>query len=472
VWSTRFGTIMGISAGVDGGGNPVILAAESSANTIRVYTPTGVLVRSVGSGPGSGHGELNAPRDAATDADGDIFVADYANSRVAVFGPTGTPLTEWGVNGTGPTQLKRPYGIDLDDSGDVYVADSNDYIHKFTAAGQFITAYGSPGSAAGQFQMLRRVAVEDGTSPRVYGADLWAYKIEVFAQDGTNLASALLGGVPPDLGYFNEPYGVAVDATYTFVMDTVNQRMQRFDTSTRAFQLAWGARGWGEGNPGFNWARDVAIGKNGGSRSVWVADTKNNRVTEFWPDGSTTGRKFGTGGSAVGQLNWPFAVASYGSDLIVADTLNDRIERWDPSVPGVVWTSTGPAGTPFSAPKDVYVYRDLVYVADTLNRRVVVLSATDGSVVQTFTTGGAIHLAEGIAVDPSGDIWIADTNWNRLVELSPTGTVVQTFGSLGSSNAQFNKPTHLEILNTGVGQPVHLYAVDSWNDRIQIFQIG
>jgi tripartite motif-containing protein 71 len=472
VWSTRFGTIMGISAGVDGGGNAVILVSESSANTIRVYTPGGALIRSVGSGPGNGHGQLNAPRDAATDASGQIFVADYLNSRVAVFGPTGTPIVEWGVNGTGPTQLKRPYGIDLDDAGDVYVADSNNYIHKFTAAGQFLRAYGSPGSGPGRFLMLRRVAVQAGSSPRVYGADLWTYKVEAFAQDGTNLPSATLGGMPPQDGYFNEPYGVTVDATNIFVMDMVNQRVQRFATSTRAFQLAWGERGWGEGNPGFNWARDVAIGVNGGSRSVWVADTKNNRVSEFWPDGSPTGRRFGTTGSAIGQLNWPFAVASYGSHVIVADTLNNRVQRWDPSGPSVVWTSTGPAGAPLSAPKDISVWGDQVYVADTLNRRVVVLSATDGSVLRTLTGGGAIHLAEGIAVDPSGDIWVADTNWNRLVELSPTGSVLQTFGGLGSGPTQLNKPTHLEIPNAGAGQPVYLYLVDSWNDRIQIFRIG
>jgi hypothetical protein len=131
VWSTHFGTIMGISAGVDGSGADVILVTETSANKIRVYSPGGSLIRSIADGPGSGAGQINQPRDAATNASGDVFVADYKNSRVAVFGPGGGWIGAWGVNGIGPGQFKRPYGIDVDDAGDVYVADSNNYIHRF-----------------------------------------------------------------------------------------------------------------------------------------------------------------------------------------------------------------------------------------------------------------------------------------------------------------------------------------------------
>ena len=111
VWGVRFGTIMGISAGVDASGTPVILIAESSASTIRVYTPGGTSIRSIGTGPGNGAGQLNQARDAATDADGNVYVADYMNSRVAVFGPGGGWIRAWGVNGNNPGQLKRPYGL-------------------------------------------------------------------------------------------------------------------------------------------------------------------------------------------------------------------------------------------------------------------------------------------------------------------------------------------------------------------------
>jgi DNA-binding beta-propeller fold protein YncE len=411
---------------------------------------------------------LNGVRDAATDAAGKIYAADFANSRVVVFGPAGAALDAWGVNGTGPQHLKRPYGVDLDPAGDVYVADSNNYIHKFTPSGGFLRAYGAPGDAAGQFQMLRRVALGPGSSPDVFGADLWTFKIEAFDQAGTAISG--LGGNGPAEGSFNEPYGLALDQQQIFVVDMVNQRVQRFSSvPPYGFQLSWGSRGWGEGNPGFNWARDATIGSNGGSKTVWVADTKNNRLTEFWPDGTATGRTFGTAGSAVGQFNWPHAVDAIGADLIVADTKNNRVERWDPSGPVVDWAVGSAGGDQIAAPKDLAVSGGEVYAVDTLNRRIVVLSASTGAFLRQFG-GSTVHLAEGIAVEPNGDVWVADTSWNRLLEFSSDGSLLQTFGSLGNSNTRFNKPAHLEIVTTSTD--VLLFVVDSWNDRVQIYDIG
>ena len=466
VWSTRFGTIMGIGSGVDGNGNPVVLVAESSANTIRVFTPAGALIRSVGSGPGSGAGQLNGSRDATTDADGNVYVADYANSRVAKFSPSGSWLMAWGVNGTGPGELKRPYGIAADDAGNVYVADSNDYIHKFTNTGTFIRTYGTPGEGAGRFSMLRRVAVGAGATPNVYGADLWNYKIEVFGQGAANIDT--LGGTPPADGFFNTPYGIAVDGGDTFVTDMVNQRVQRFSSDQPyAWVLKWGKRGWGEGNPGFNWPKGLAIGSNGGSRSVWVADTRNNRVQEFFADGTPTGRVFGNVGAAIGQLKWPFDVATTSTgNVLVADTNNGRVELWNPSGPGVVWASTGPGAVPFSKPKAVDVAAGKVYVADTQNHRVVVLDASDGGVLDSYGKDD-LTSADGVAVDPSGDVWVSDSLKNRVVEFSSNGSLIQRFGS---SSAQFNKPYHLDVLSDGTG--VFLFVADAWNDRIQVFQIG
>jgi tripartite motif-containing protein 71 len=468
VWGTTFNSIMGISAGVDGSGNPVILVAESGHHTIRVYSPSGTLIRSVGSGPGNGPGQLNGVRDAATDADGTIYAADFANSRVVVFSPTGTPLDTWGVSGSGPQNLTRPYGVDLDPAGNVYVADSNNYIHKFTQSGGFLAAYGSPGDGAGQFRMLRRVALGPGPSPDVLGADLWTFKIEIFNQAGASIGR--LGGNGPDNGFFNEPYGLAVDQQHLFVVDMVNQRVQRFSSGAPyGFQLTWGSRGWGEGNPGFNWARDATIGSNGGSKSLWVADTKNNRFTEFWPDGTPTGRSFGSLGSGVGQFDWPFAVTAIGSDIVVADTRNNRVQRWNPAGPGLDWTTGSVGGVSINAPKDVAVSAGDVYVVDTLNRRVVVLSGTTGAFVRQFG-GSNMHQAEGIAIEPNGDVWVADTSWNRLLEFSPSGSLLQVYGALGSGNTTFNKPAHLEILETSTD--VFLFVVDSWNDRVQVYDIG
>ena len=385
-----------------------------------------------------------------------------------MFGPAGAALDTWGVNGRGPQHLKRPYGMDIDPSGSVYVADSNNYIHKFTASGAFQAAYGQPGAGAGRFEMLRRVALGPGASPVVFGADLWTFKIESFNQAGA--AIGMLGGNGPANGSFNEPYGLAMDDQHLFVVDMVNQRVQRFSSGAPyGFQITWGGRGWGEGNPGFNWARDATIGSNGGSTSLWVADTKNNRLTEFWPDGTATGRSFGSGGSGVGQFNWPYAVDAIGADPIVANTKNNRIERWDPSGPVVEWATGSVGGMSINAPKDLAVSAGEVFAVDTLNRRVVVLSGSTGGFLRQFG-GSNLHLAEGIAVEPNGDVWVADTSWNRLLEFSADGSLIQVFGSLGTTNTKFNKPAHLEIQVTS--GDMFLFVVDSWNDRVQVYDIG
>ena len=69
--------------------------------------------------------------------------------------------------------------------------------------------------------------------------------------------------------------------------------------------------------------------------------------------------------------------------------------------------------------------------------------------------GWSIHNPQGIAVDGSGNVWVADTASNRLVEFSPGGTKLQalgaTGGATGTAHGTFNHPTHLEIWN---GDPV------------------
>jgi DNA-binding beta-propeller fold protein YncE len=162
-------------------------------------------------------------------------------------------------------------------------------------------------------------------------------------------------------------------------------------------------------------------------------------------------------GSAVGQLHWPFAVASTGQDVIVADTWNSRIERWSTASLTPTWTQPG-----FNFPKDVAVDGTVVYVADTNNNRVVELSAATGTVLK-ITSG--IPDPEGIAVTPAGTIWVAETGQNRLVELSAAGAVMQTFGSMGSGQNQFFHPTHLEVYSGA------LYVTDEWNDRVQVFTL-
>ncbi len=290
-------------------------------------------------------------------------------------------------------------------------------------------------------------------NPEVYGADLWSYAVQRYnpagVQDGT------FGGTLPATGAFNEAYGMEVDGTNLYVADTDNQRVEAFNPATGAFQFAWGTRGFGDGNPGFNWPRDLTI--DPATNTVWVADTKNDRLTEFDRAGNPTGRTWGTLGTGADQLNWPYGIASSGADLVVADTNNSRIQLWDPNTGHTLWTANG-----FNFPKDVTVAGGVVYVADSLNARVVRLNVADGSLIDSFGTP-QLHRPEGVAVDTTGNVWVSDSPFNQLDEFNAAGTFLQMFGTAGSGPGQFDNPTHLEMSGT------NLLVMDTWNDRIQIF---
>ena len=119
---------------------------------------------------GSDDGQFNNPRGVAVDSSGNVYVADSNNYRIEKFDSNGTFLAKWGSNGSGDGQFKYPDGVAVDSSGNVYVADTNNYrIEKFDSNGTFLTKWGSIGSGDGQFKDPYGVAVD--SSGNVYVAD-------------------------------------------------------------------------------------------------------------------------------------------------------------------------------------------------------------------------------------------------------------------------------------------------------------
>ncbi len=108
-----------------------------------------------------------------------------------------------------------------------------------------------------------------------------------------------------------------------------------------------------------------------------------------------------------------------------------------------------------------------VWVADSGNNRVQEFTS-EGTFVRTFgssgTGNGQFKEPEGIAVDASGDVWVADTYNNRLQEFSSEGVYIKTLGSSGSGNGQFNDPSSLAFDPSG-----DLYVLDRGNHRVEEF---
>jgi DNA-binding beta-propeller fold protein YncE len=95
-----------------------------------------------------------------------------------------TYVAKWGSNGSADGQLYNPYGVAVDSSGYVYVADTyNNRVQKFDSNGTYITKWGSNGSADGQFYYPYDVAVD--SSGYVYVADSYNNRIQKFAAELT-----------------------------------------------------------------------------------------------------------------------------------------------------------------------------------------------------------------------------------------------------------------------------------------------
>ena len=469
---------LGITAGKDASGNDIIMVSEDQKNQIAIFNTSGTALCTLSVPPaGSPNPKPAQPRDAATNAAGNIYVAAYQQDQIDEFGavhgstcPSSTPIRTWGGHGTDNTHLTRPYGVAVDSGGNVYVADSdNERIQKFSGTGTYLATYGGSVKAGGTFNQLRRVAVNAATGA-VYGADLWDYHIDEFTSP-TLTPVKVFGNVPPKAGFFNEPSGITFDSNGNlYVADSVNQRMQVFaPTSTGAawtFTGTFGARGWGNGDlSGFNWPRDISFAP--GSSTLWVADTKNNRLLQFTTSGTSAGNSVIIGGA----LTWPYAVDASSNKLIVADTFANKVESRNPDG-STNWSDTAANGVNFKNPYDVTVANGVVYVADAGNKRIVELDAATGSYIGSIVNSTYLHSPQGVAVDPtSGSIWVADTSFNKVVQFTSTGQFVQSFGGAGIGNKQFNHPAHLDVHVDSAGH-AYLYVTDMYNDRIQIFDLN
>lgn len=460
---------IGVSVGVDANANEIVLVADGSTGAIEIFSSSGVHVRTIPPRLGATAGS----RDAATDAQGRIYVADYRHDRIQVYDANGSWLRSWGGAGSPTCQLiPRPYGVDVDAAGRIYVASSTrNQVKVFTTDGSCVGTIGRYGTTDTTLSQLRRVAVGGGPDPLVYAADLWGIKISAYRPDGT--IARTIGGRPyPAAGGLNEVRDVAVAGGYVYAADTINQRAQRFDLDG-SHPIAWGNKGVSSGS--FNWPQGVVVDPANGH--VWVLDTRGNRLQEFSADGTGPIRAFGSAGSVAGRFNWPMD-ASFGSDgtLFVADTFNNRIQAFRPDL-SVRWTY-GTLGTGVSNLRRPYgvIYDPVngrVLVADTNNNRIVVLDPATGSrlgilPISRGTGPGQVLTPQGVAVGTDGSVWVADTGNNRVQRFTAAGAYAgQTIGgpTPGSGPAELNLPVALAFDALG-----RLYVADAYNDRIQVFQ--
>jgi NHL repeat len=431
----------------------------------------------------------------ASDARGNLFIADFdnydirevycADSAVACTAPAGFTAGDiYTVAGTGGTYgnsgdggsatnatLGYAYGVAVDSSDDI-----------------FIPSY--------DYQVVREVTASTGTINTVAGNGTFSYT-------GNN--------IPATDAVLNNPWGVAFDsAGNAYIADRYNCIVRKVDTSgvITLFAGTVGTCGFG-GDGGsatatgayLSYPSAVATDSAG---NVYIADVYNLRIRKvdtggnistFAGDGSYGFD--GDGAATSHSLYYPQAVATDAAgNVYIADTDNYRIRKVDTS--GNMTTIAGNGTYGFSGdggpatnatmtyPVGVAVDKaGNVYFTDTNNLRVRQINTAD--IIATYAGNGAygfggdggfatqtsLYYPEQVAVDPAGDVIIADTSNQRIRLVDGQGRIhtVAGNGYYGYYGPEENVlATTAELANpigVGVDSSGNIYIGDTNNNLVR-----
>lgn len=293
-----------------------IYIADNSNNVIREVNAGGIISTIAGTGTAgfSGDGgaassaQLNLPVGVAVDSSGNVYIADYNNQRIRKITTSGIISTYAGngiigFSGDGAAassaELDMPYGVAVDITGNVYVADENNN--------------------------RIRIINTSGT-------------ISTFAGNGTQGYSG--DGAAATAAELNNPGGVAVDRSgNVYIADDNNERIRKVNTSGIILTFAGnGIAGfYGDGGP----AVSAELYRPGGvtvdtSGNVYIADVINNRIRIVTPAGNistyagngTQGYIGDNGAAVLAELNLPTGVASsISGNIYIADNNNQVIRE-------------------------------------------------------------------------------------------------------------------------------------------------
>jgi len=455
---------------------------------------------------GAEAGKLKHPADLAIDAERNIWVADYTNNRVEEFDGAGnfvkafgwgvsngesklevcTASCQAGLSGSGNGQLNRPAAIAIDPEGNLWVADKNNYrIEEFNPKGEYLAKFGTLGSGNGQFFYPEGIAID--AEGNIWVADSILSRVQEFNPKGEFVKVVATEGTGN--GQVKAPAGLAIDAEGNlWIADKNNNRVEELNEAGE-FIRQWKGSGPAAFKP---FAIDVDQ-----SGTVWVADTEHNRVEAFNPYGDLL-TSFGEEGSGEGQLKLsaPVGLAADPFGRIwVADAGNNRVQRWlanqsvkyDLTYQSSLGSEGAEAGK-LKHPADLAIDAERnIWVADYTNNRVEEFDGA-GNFVKAFGWGvsngesklevctascqaglsgsgnGQLNRPAAIAIDPEGNLWVADKNNYRIEEFNPKGEYLAKFGTLGSGNGQFFYPEGIAIDAEG-----NIWVADSILSRVQEF---
>ncbi len=496
----------------------------SPTEMLTVVAGNGIRGFSGDGGPATA-ASLNQPHSVTVDAAGNLYIADRFNHRIRKVSPDGIITT---VAGTGEASfsgdegpatsasLNQPFGIAVDATGNLYIADRfNHRIRKVSPDG-IITTVAGTGEASfsgdegpaisASLNQLFGIAVD--ATGNLYIADLFNHRIRKVSPDGIITTVAGTGEAsfsgdegPATSASLNLPFDITVDAAGNlYIADKDNHRIRKVDTAGIITTVAGTEEAGfsGDGGPAtdakLNFPRDVAVDVTG---KLYIADTENFLVRKVSADGiisTVAGNgifKFaGDGGPATSALmNNPTSVAlDAAGNLYIADLSNSRIRKVSPG--GVISTVAGNEIRGFSGDGGLATSASLnlprgvafdtagnLYIADWLNQRI--RKVSPGGIISTVAGNGergfsgdggpaisaSLNQPFGIAVDATDNLYIADRFNHRIRKVSPGGIISTVAGNGERGFSGDGGPATSTSLNRPLGVTVdaadNLYIADT-----------
>ena len=329
-----------------------------------------------------------------------------------------------------------------------------------TYAGSGVSDFADGSTLTAQFNAPRGIArAADG---RLFVADTANHRIRVISVDGATVSTYAGDGVPAfadgstSTARFRFPNGIALAADgRLFVADENNSSIRVISAdgatvSTYAGSEAFGAADGSTSTARFSSPRSIALAADG---RVFVADEVNGLIRVISADGATVSTYAGSGG--FGFADGSTTTASFRSPSGVAVAADGR-----------------------------------VFVADESNHRIRVISA-DGATVSTYAGDGVSGFADGstttarfddptdVVVASDGRVFVADTDNRRIRVISADGASVSTYAGSGTAT-QTNEPQASQVaVDIDLGAPRRmtlapdgrLFFTDSGNHRIYVIEV-
>jgi uncharacterized protein (TIGR03437 family) len=405
-----------------------------------------------GDGSAATAANLDQPSGVALDSQGNLYIADTLNARIRKVSSSGTISTVAG-NGLlsysgdgGPAtgaQLNGPLGIAADNSGNLFIADSQNGVVR-------IVKNGAIASVGGGTLVIPRSVATDAVGD-AYVADAQDNRVRKIETDGTvttyagNGTNGFAGdGGPASNAQLSSPAAVAVDAAGNlYIADLGNLRIRKVSANGNISTVAGnGSQGYsGDGGPAVNASLNAPLGVAvAPSGNLYIVDSASHVIREVTLDGNIN------------------TIAGTGAPGFTGDG--------GPAVSAQIASPTGIAADAFG---NIVFVDGATRIREINTAGTIATVAGNGSLGYTGD-GGTANLAQlnspaAVWADSSGNLYIADTGNNAIRLLRPAGSGVKVNAVVNAASNQNGPIAPGEIValyGSGLGpSQLHTFTLDA-----------